>query len=63
MKFNVGDFVRIGGRGGAVLGALAAGHRYDFADTTQMLKGVGYIVGGLIIAAFIAYLIGKLLKG
>jgi len=47
------------GLGGAIIAAIAASRIYDFSVTDQMQKGVGYILGGLLMGIFAGYALGK----
>ena len=62
MKNKAQNFAGIGGLIGAVVNGFLAARKYDFSVTAQMQRGVGYILGGLIIGAIAGYILGKLLK-
>jgi hypothetical protein len=63
MKNKAQAFAGIGGLIGAVFNGFMAARKYDFSVTAQMQRGVGYVLGGIIVGAIAGYVLGKLLKG
>ena len=51
----------IGGVIGAVVAAISAFKKYNFQVTDEMQRGVGYILGGLIMGLLLGYVVGRLL--